>query len=37
MASKGKKGAKIVLCTDGEANVGLQDPAFYNKAALYAK
>jgi hypothetical protein len=37
MASKGKKGAKIILCTDGEANQGLVGTEFYNKAAAYAK
>lgn len=37
MSSKGKKGAKIILCTDGEANQGLVGAEFYNKAASYAK
>jgi hypothetical protein len=31
------RGSKIVLCTDGEANVGLLGPDFYTKAAEYAK
>lgn len=32
-----QRGSKIVMCTDGEANVGLLGPAFYTKAADYAK
>jgi hypothetical protein len=31
------RGSKIVLCTDGEANIGLVGPDFYTKAADYAK
>lgn len=31
------RGSKIVLCTDGMANQGMNGPEFYNKAANYAK
>ena len=31
------RGSKIIICTDGEANVGLMGPDFYTKAANYAK
>lgn len=37
LASRGRKGSKIILCTDGEANVGLNGPDFYSRAAEYAK
>lgn len=37
LASKGQKGNKIILCTDGMANVGLNGPDFYTKAANFAK
>lgn len=43
LASKGAVGSKVLLCTDGEANVGLggsfnpQSVQFYNKMADYAK
>lgn len=31
------RGSKIVLCTDGMANVGLLGPDFYTRSANYAK
>ena len=31
------RGSKIVLCTDGMANVGLLGPDFYTRSAKYAK
>jgi hypothetical protein len=37
LASRGRKGSKIILCTDGEANIGLNGPDFYSRAAGYAK
>ena len=43
MASKGPVGSKVILCTDGEANVGLggnfnEDRfTFYTKMAEHAK
>ena len=32
-----QRGSKVVLCTDGMANVGILGPEFYTKAANYAK
>jgi len=32
-----QRGSKVVLCTDGEANVGLLGSEFYTKAASFAK
>ena len=29
-------GSKVIICTDGEANVGLCDDAFYNRTADFA-
>lgn len=37
LAGNGRKGSKIILCTDGEANIGLNGPEFYSRAAEYAK
>ena len=47
LASKGKAGSKVIICTDGLANVGLgslehagddkNSKAFYEKIGLYAK
>lgn len=37
LASTGPKGSKIILCTDGEANVGLNGHAFYTQSANFAK
>jgi len=47
MAAQGRKGSKVILCTDGLANIGLGEmdsayglskaPKFYSDAALFAK
>jgi len=37
LASKGAVGSKVIICTDGEANVGLRDDAFYDRCADFAQ
>lgn len=37
LASKGAVGSKVIICTDGIANIGLYQPQFYTAAADYAK
>jgi Mg-chelatase subunit ChlD len=40
IASTGSVGSKVIICTDGEANVGLganYDQDFYNHISEYAK
>lgn len=40
IASKGAVGSRVIICTDGEANVGIgagTDSAFYDRVALFAK
>lgn len=40
IASTGSIGSKVIICTDGEANVGIgsnYDKEFYDKIGVYAK
>lgn len=40
IASKGAVGSRVIICTDGEANVGIgsgEDNVFYDKVANFAK
>ena len=37
MAHHPNSSSKIILCTDGMANVGLNGPEFYSEAALIAR
>jgi Mg-chelatase subunit ChlD len=40
LASKGAIGSRVIICTDGEANVGIgsgEDVPFYHRVASFAK